>query len=181
MVDHIEDRVVGPMRILEDEDERSLGSDGREELAERPVCLLRMGTDVAAGDSRGSSLGDRYRARIAGEPRPDPLSHIPAGELTDDLAQRRIRSRFPVRQASAHHNCGVLTGIRDELTCEARLSDSRGASDGAKETRTPLRDIRQHQGKERELPAASDDSRLGHRYAEIAPDFDDAVRGNGLR
>src|SRR5262249_10517352 len=174
-------RRVGRRRYRGDGGNGPWGGGGRGGLAERPVGLWGRATAVAAGNRRGSSLGARYRARIAGEPRPDPLSHIPAGELTDDLAQRRIRSRFPVRQASAHHNCGVLTGIHDELTCEARLSDSRGASDGAKETRTPLRDIRQHQGKERELPAASDDSRLGHRYAEIAPDFDDAVRGNGLR
>jgi hypothetical protein len=111
-LDKVEERLVAPLDVVEDDDERCLLL---QQLAERPGDLLRTDDTVGLAKQRA----DRVRgAGVLGPP----------SELLDDLDDRPVGDAVAVRRAPAAHNSRV--DLAQSLRDEARLADARVADDG---------------------------------------------------
>ncbi len=111
VLEQIEEDVLAPLDVVEDGDERPLGRDRLEQLAERPRDLVRRGR---AARLRGAHVERLGRNGIELEPRPLRL------ELLQHLHDRPVGDPLPVREAAAADDRRVGGG--QELRREARLA-----------------------------------------------------------
>ena len=105
-LDQVEERLVTPLDVIEDTDERRLLL---EQLAERPGDLVPARPDIRLAQQRTDRRsGDRLRRQN--------------GQLLDHLHHRPVGDPFPVRQTATPHNPGS-----DRCQClgdQARLTDT---------------------------------------------------------
>ena len=108
MLDQIQERLLAPVHVVEDADDRRLGGDGLELLAERPGDLV-AGRDQLLAGGQGTSRrgGDRVGLRRR--------------ELLQHLDDRPVGDALPVGQAAAAHDQGAVERA-DELRDEAGLA-----------------------------------------------------------
>ena len=108
VLDQLEQRRLGPVRIVEEHDEGTLGGEGREQPSDRPEALRDdAGRLLQAGDM-GDRLGDRVSVVIWREQRLDPRHALARSfvlldprRLPDHLGQWPERDALAVREAPA--------------------------------------------------------------------------------
>ena len=176
VVDQIEERRVGPVHVLEDDEDRvSLGEVldehprgelevhdlvGRfvepeaEDHAEVPRGFLRFGFGVEGGDG-GRKLG-------AGDL--DAVVLVDVGDLSDDLACGSVRRAFFVRQAPApQRDAAGRLDVSRQLASEARLADPGRAEDRHEVRPRRIDRPAPDAGEDLELVVATDERSAGHR------------------
>jgi hypothetical protein len=101
VLDQVEERLLSPLNVVEDDDERS----GRlDQLAERPRDLFT---------GRQNVLAEKRADRLC-----DMRLHLDAGELLDDLDDRPVGDPLAVRKAATADDSH--TGLTDQLGCQSR-------------------------------------------------------------
>ena len=121
VVDQVEQRRLGPVNVLDDQDQWTVDGEPLEQPAHRPRRLL---------DRDGGSQHGANRLLIAVEQRFD----LPV-ERAHDVGERLIRRALAVGQTAARQQRRVAERGR-ELGAQARLADPRGAHDGDEAART---------------------------------------------
>ena len=176
VVDQIQERRVGPVHVLEDDEDRvSLGEVldehprgelevddlvGRfvepeaEDHAEVPRGFLRFGFGVEGGDG-GRKLG-------AGDV--DAVVLVDVGDLSDDLACGAVRRAFFVRQAPApQRDAAGHLDVPRQLASEARLADPCRAEDRHEVRPRRIDRPAPDAGEDLELVVATDERSARHR------------------
>ena len=130
--DEVEEGLLGPMEVVDDDDQRPAGRDRLDQPARRPECLFDR--ERARGQPDGGLEPLRHSA-VGGEHRPDPLARGlrrilvgDAGCLPDHLGQRPERDALAVRQAPAAQDRDAV-GAAHELLQQARLPDAGWSED----------------------------------------------------
>ena len=109
VLDELDQRRLGPVHVLEHENQRGLARGRLEQLADRPERLLLR--------------------KLRGE--------LTFGQLSQHLRERPERDRLAVRRAAAREDGRLAFDRGGELRGEPRLADARGAEDG-EEVRSSL-------------------------------------------
>ncbi len=133
--DQIEQRRLGPVDVVEEDDDRSVGGKQLEEAADAPEQLGQLERGRAEPDRRGD--GRQHRIGVITEQRGDApdrqLGRIVVadpGGLAHDLGDRPERDAVPVREASSPEDPRARHHRPDELPRQAGLADARLADDG---------------------------------------------------
>ena len=136
VLDHVEERLLGPVDVLEDEDERLQVGEllGPAQRGPRQLCRTtarlrrRRGTPSATAEQVGDSLALAAEAQllegvvrrvVVGDP----------GARLDHRGERPVRDALAVRQRAPGERRHALERV-DELGDEARLAEPRLAEDG---------------------------------------------------
>ena len=129
MVDEIEERRLGPMEILEDDDQWTLARERLEQLPHRPEGLLRRPSCRGPTDRGVDPRGDRVGLAVVAEERDERQGRIVCCEVLDDLAERPERDALAVRKASSGDDPGASCEHRAQLRRESRLPNPRRSED----------------------------------------------------
>ena len=136
VLEQVEERLLAPLDVVEDDDDRLLARERLEESPERPERLLLRHLAVAetdgGGDLRCHQLGVRLPAQAAGEARAELGDRVVVRhlrQLTDDLRDGPVGDALAVREAAPLGDERVARHGRDELADEPRLPDSGGPDD----------------------------------------------------
>jgi hypothetical protein len=160
VLDKVEHRRLRPVDVLDDDDERSDGRHGLEQLAHPPKRLfdrelLRGEADCGSGAPRDGVVlreSTDLRARHVGR-----ILFEDARRLPDDLQDGPEGDAAPVREAAAPDHCGRPVDLRHELLGQTRLAHSRTA-ENRREPATADRDrFGKRPEEESELPLPSDE------------------------
>ena len=122
VVDEVQQRRLGPVGVVDHDDERALAGGGLEQPADRPGRLLRLGRLVGLPGGGEHAAVDHVGLLVAGEERLD----VP--ELPDDLRQRAVREPLAVAEAAPADHERVQ--LRARLVGEPRLADPRRPDHG---------------------------------------------------
>ena len=126
VLDEIQKGGLGPVHILEEDDERPLPRQCFEQASGRPEDLLTIAGGPHVANRLPEAVGERPCLVVIGEQR-----SIRAGgrEFADDLAQRPEGDALAVGHAPADEDGGLFGGERGELLREPRFPDPRRAED----------------------------------------------------
>jgi hypothetical protein len=115
VVDQVEQRRLGPVNVVEDDDQRLRARECLEELPKAPRDLLGRGGRLGGSDRRGNTRGGDLGVTAVSE----HASHVV--HLRDDLGERPVRDAFPVGEAAADEDARLRA--LDQLAREPRLAD----------------------------------------------------------
>ena len=184
VVDEVEQRVVGPMQVLEDEDERTLFRERLEEPApgrERLAALRRPPSPSRCRGRRadaGAARPTRPRRRPAGPSGPARLELLgrlarafgleDSGLRLDDLPERPERDAFAVRKRAAvapvdEPELSRLDRL-EELEDQPALADPGDADERQELRRALARDADERLAEKVELPLAADEEAPPDRF-----------------
>ena len=144
MVDQLEQRLFGPVDVLEDHDQRLHVGQLVGELARSPGDLRRATLALDRFHHAGreaEELGDRLVAAALDQLLLGRLHRVvvrDSGGRLDHLRQRPVRHALPVRQRAAAEDRGAFDA-REEFADQAALPDSRFSVDG-EDVRAPVAD-----------------------------------------
>ena len=141
MLDELEERRLGPVHVVEDEDERPLARARLAELAEEP-----------------GELG-RGRRRLGVERGENGVALLARSRAVENLPQRPVRDALAVREAPAPEGRDALRAP-GQLGGEARLPDAGRADDDRDAHDAPSPERLSVRAKRRELALASDELRV---------------------
>ena len=124
VLDEVEQRRLGPVHVLEHDEQRPLARQSLEEAPHRPEELLRRAGVVAP--ECAEPLNDQIRVSLVAH----RVGHgVLAAEGADELRERPERDPVAVGEtASCDEGCG-RAGLGHELRNEARLAHTGGAHD----------------------------------------------------
>ena len=155
MLDEIEQRRLGPVDVLEDDEQRPFARERLEQAPHGPEELLRRSRSAAA--ERAEALDhERGVGLVAHRVRHGLL----AAEPLDELRQRPEGDPVAVGEAAPGGDGRVLADLGDELGHEPRLADAGRADHRHQPALAPLRARRQLVSKERELARPPDERRV---------------------
>ena len=144
MVDQLEQRLFGPVDVLEDHDQRLYVGELVGELARGPCDLRRATLSLDRFHHSGreaEQLGDRFVAAALDQLLLGRLHRIvvrdPGGRL-DHLGQRPVGHALPVRQRATGED-GRALDSGEEFADQAALADTRLSVDG-EDVGTPVAD-----------------------------------------
>src|SRR5262249_26864964 len=128
--DQVEERRLGPVDVIYDDDERPCSRECLEQSAHGPQALLALASSRAAEPERvAKALDDQLGLLPPGEPRRDRrrglLAGIPplcARNLSDNLGQRPVGDALAVREAAAAQDRHVAGEPAPGLPPQARLA-----------------------------------------------------------
>jgi hypothetical protein len=126
LVDEVEQRRLGPVRVLEGQHERPVGGQRREEHPEGPGRRVGRGHTAQPQDRRDRRRG---RAPIVGRGH-DRAQRAALQGLEHHLAQRPVGHPVAVGGAVADQHLRVSRRVARELAHEPRLADPRLAGEG---------------------------------------------------
>jgi hypothetical protein len=163
----IEERGLGPLEVVEDDNERPASAEGFQEPADRPEGLLRtgLGRDNAddAGDARGDELSILDSVERSQDLRPGSLDGVavkdPAG-LFDELCDRPEGDPVPVRQAAPAQNNRLAANALDELAREAGLAHPGRPENCEEASPAALDSALEASTQKRELPVSAHQRRI---------------------
>jgi hypothetical protein len=159
VLEQLEQRRVGPVRVLDDEHERALGGDRLEQPPHRPERLARLRRVVGEADRAEHAGGDRLGLVDARQRRIEPLRGRAAGELADHLRERPVRDRIAVGKAAPDRDRRRSGDVGHELAREPRLADP-GRPDDCHQAARPVGAGAVEHGAQRvELALARDERR----------------------
>ena len=135
VLDQVQQRRLGPVDVVEDDDQRPLRGERLEQLPDGPEDLLRRSA-AAEPDRGGDAVGDHSPRPAATRPAPQPLERLlvvecvvePGGRL-EDRPDRPVGDALAVRNAPSREGARAVRG-RDELTHQPGLADPGGAEHG---------------------------------------------------
>ena len=126
VLDQVEEGGLGPVHVLEEDDEGPLPGERFEQASGGPEDFLAIARRLRDADRLLEAVGERPRLVSIGE----ELSGRAGGrELADYFAQRPEGDALPVRHAAANENGGLFGGERGELLREPRFPDPRRPED----------------------------------------------------
>ena len=129
VLEQVEQRGLGPVDVVHDDDQRPVGSERLEETAERPRRLLRRaGAPRRAPTAPAISRAATPPRSTSSRRRERRLRMSPATSL-DDVGEREVRDALAVRRAAADQHAGLRLDGVDELAREPRLADPGRADD----------------------------------------------------
>ena len=134
VLDEVEQRRLGPVDVLEEQDQRLYVGDALHDLARRPRDLLRAALALERLHQPGRET-EHVRDGLLGAALAQLLERLlewivvrDAGGGLHHLAQRPVRDALAVRKRTAHENARALDAV-EELSREAALPDARLAVD----------------------------------------------------
>ncbi len=142
VLDQLEQRLLRPVDVLEEEDERLHVGERHHHLARRPRDLLRAALPFERLEHAGRQtehVRDRLLLAALAELRERLLQRVVVRDACgglDHLRQRPVGDTLAVREASPAQDARALEAV-DELACESALSDSRLPED-REEMGTPV-------------------------------------------
>ena len=164
VLDQLEQRILGPVDVLEDEDQRLRVGQLGGPLVRRPgdLLLAALGLDpLEHADGEREQVGDRVVAAAGAELGHGFVDRIVVrdpGRNLDHLGERPVRHAFAVRERAAGENGRAFDAVR-ELAREAALAHARLAVD-REEMRAAIADhARERVVKQLELVLAADEAR----------------------
>jgi hypothetical protein len=199
VLEELEERVVGPVQVLDDEHARSPGRELLEEPAPRGERLLTTCRHAVGlgGDERGEPRLEPRRLVLVGEHRRDRVGELSprdrrvvrledAGLRLHDLAQSPERDALAVGQAPAvppRDDVGAVVERAAKLGHETALADPGLAGDRHELHRRLALRAQERLEEERPLVVAADERRVRRRLglADPAPSLDGPPGANGLR
>ena len=120
VLDEVEKRRLGPVQVVEDDDEWTSLRERLEVATARPLRLLLGAGDAVEANRCGNPVRDEIVPGDRRDRRP-----IRAGGRSDDLRERPVRDPLPVRETPADDETRIVAEPLDELADEAGLADSR--------------------------------------------------------
>ena len=186
----IEERRLGPLEIVEEQEQRLTGGEDLEEPSEGPERLLDGRLRPREADEARHEVGDTLRALA----RPDHGEQFPLrvpgrvqdrepGRLTHDLDDRPERDALPVGEAPSTEDGRVRIDLGGELLHEPRLPGTGRSQDREEMAGAIRRDPLERLSEQRQLAVTAD-----HRRVEPAGvaggtgrDVLESVRGDRLR
>jgi hypothetical protein len=151
----VEQHGLGPVDVLEDDEDRPRACERLEQSPHRPEELLRRRAaapleHAEALDDKGSVGLVLHRVR----------NSLLAAETLDELGQRPERDPVAVGEAAARGHRRVRTHLGDELRDEPRLADSGRADHGDEPALAAIRACRELVAEHRELVTPADERRV---------------------
>src|SRR5262249_34743098 len=153
VLDEVEEGGFGPVKVLEDDQDRLLVGEGLEEAANGPECLAARACAVLLYRQLGNPCHDQPAVLIAGKQRPEVG---PSLDLADDLTHRHERRSLPVRDAASAEDGGGAVERRRQLGRKPCLADPGFSDDQLKTASSVPCGAFEGFAERRELPAASD-------------------------
>ena len=159
MLDHVQQRLLGPVDVLEHEHERLHARELLGPRARRPEELLALVLALARADQPGrgrEQVGDRVALAARAQLLERLADRVVVGDARgrlDHLGERPVRHALAERQGAAPKDRRALDAL-DELVDEAALADAGLAEDGD-EVRAAVAD----RARERVLSSCSSISR----------------------
>ena len=138
VLDEREEHRLGPVRVVEHDDERAVSGEPRRTASERPRSPPRrrlssptrpVSCAIASATLRASSAGARSASSFATASSPPSFSSMPAACLTISASGQNVMPSPYGR----HRPCSTVArspSSRDELVREPRLPDTGRADDG---------------------------------------------------
>ena len=125
MLHQVEQRRLGPVDVLEYQDQRPAARERLEQLRHRPREVLARAVHLFEPRGLQHALRDQRGARALGQRRHQGRMQIaPAGKLAHDLAERPVGDPLAVGQAAAgQHGCPVAQGAV-QLAGQPGLADA---------------------------------------------------------
>ncbi len=120
VLEQVEQSRLGPVDVVDHDHERALPGHPLQQPSDGPERLLGLGGAVGQADRGQDQPRDLL---VSFEQLVEPLARVVAAELPDDLGQRTVGRALAVGRAAPDHHAGLVVGLGDELSCEARLAD----------------------------------------------------------
>ena len=131
MLDEVEERALGPLDVVEHDDERPRAGDLLDQPSDRPGRALVLGDRIDDADRLRDPLGDEVRVGSVAEQSADArasfvcgLVSAQLGGLPDRLLQRPVRDALAVREAASLGDRRVVGPRAEELLDQAGLPDA---------------------------------------------------------
>ena len=134
MLDEVEERGLGPLQVVEEDDERAGPAFRLEETADRPGRFVRRSGILSEVDRGGDPLRDQ-RCLVAGQNASDPGERFLSVATAEGLGERPVRDALAVGKAAAAHHRRLASDTRQELRDQPRLADARGPENREQEAR----------------------------------------------
>ena len=170
VLDQLEQRLLGPVNVLEDEDQRLCIGQLRRPLAGGPgdLFLAPLGLDpLEHADGEREQVGDGVVAAAGAQLRDGLLDGIVVrdpGSHFDHLRDRPVRDAFTVRERAATEDRGALDA-GDELPRQPALADPRLRVDREQMGALVADHARERVVQQLELELAGDEARGDARHA----------------
>jgi hypothetical protein len=129
ILDEVEHARLGPMHVLEHDNERPLAPECLEQQPGGPEHLSGRACAVRLAGQLGKSGRDELRVLVAGQERGDDRARPVRRNLPDDLGQRQVGRALTVGEAPSHDEPRFVAERRGELQREAALADAGLAED----------------------------------------------------
>ena len=137
MFEEVEECRLGPVDVLDHDDQGPFAGEVLEQRADGPEQLLLRRGLGREPDRRGDPRGENVSVAFGPEYRPDlgtcslgTVALVDARHSPDDLADRPVRDAFAVRQAATAEDQRLGPDRRTELRHEAALAHPRGPEQG---------------------------------------------------
>jgi hypothetical protein len=160
VIDQIEKRRLGPMDVLEHDDERPVACKRLEQLPDRPERLLGGTMNLGSADRAADPRSDHLGVPVAFEKRADRRAGIVSRQVLNDLAQRPERDALAVGKTAPRHDPRVVCERRAQFCHETRLADPGRPEDREQVVRPLLDCALEGQLELRELSTSADQRRL---------------------
>ena len=90
VLDEIEEPGLGPMEVLEDDDQRPVAGQRLEQRADRPVGLVRRPSALRSADGGRDRIGNEFCVLVRAEELYETVPRLAAGNLPNDLDERPV-------------------------------------------------------------------------------------------
>ena len=183
----VEERLLRPVDVLDDEHDRPVGREPLEEPSQRPEELLHRKRVARLADRGSKPVGDAF-TRVVGE-RAELLTCLGGVVLVEDsrlgadrLGDRPESDAVPVGKAAPGEHGRAFARAREKLRREPRLADP-GVTDHGRQAGGASGRRRVEGLEERlELGRPPDEAGAGpHRPVSGSADADEAIGRHGLR
>ena len=179
VLDQVEEGALGPLKVVQADDQGLLASKVLEQPAHGPHRLLGRSGAFSDPDCGGHLTSDPRRVWITLEQSFDSARRHLSCRIADDVAQRPVGDAFSVRQTAPDENSRLFADFGQVLLDQPRLADARRTEDGDEPARLVAHGLLEGVAQLRELRLAAH-----HRCVEPAGEAgrarDDAQQAPGL-
>ena len=123
ILDQVDEGRLGPLKVVEADDQRLLARQVLEQAAHRPHRVLGRSRHLPEADRPRQTRRDPPRFRFVLHQLLDRLLRELACRAADEVSERPVRDALPVRQAAAEKHTGLCARVRQQLVHQARLPD----------------------------------------------------------
>ena len=123
ILEQVEEGRLGPVKIVDDDDERPIAPECLDEPPNGPEDLFRPRVAVAEAHRTGDPVNDQLGALVICDELGERGAGAVSADLFDDLGERPVGDPFAVREAAPDHDARPLADRRDELVGQTRLAD----------------------------------------------------------
>jgi len=135
VVDEIEEGRIGPVRVLDADDQRPAPGQGLEQPADRPGRLLGRHPGIHLAQRRCDALGRQRPLALAPQQGREAGLNVLAREPAHDLAERPVGCAFAPVETPADRGRRLSVDTGEQLAGESRLADPGRPEHGDESTR----------------------------------------------